>query len=38
MEQTNERNILPKNLKPISYNLQIQPNFKDDTFNGEVFF
>src|SRR3989344_34921 len=28
--------ILPKEVKPVRYNLELTPNFKDLTFNGNV--
>jgi hypothetical protein len=31
-----KRNTIPKNVKPISYDIEIKPNFNDDTFIGKV--
>ena len=28
--------VLPKNVKPLKYELELKPNFKDLTFNGKV--
>eukprot|EP01130_Rhizamoeba_saxonica_P008191 TRINITY_DN3310_c1_g1_i1.p1 TRINITY_DN3310_c1_g1~~TRINITY_DN3310_c1_g1_i1.p1 ORF type:complete len:870 (+),score=221.39 TRINITY_DN3310_c1_g1_i1:38-2611(+) len=31
-----ERELLPKNVKPITYNLEITPSFEDFTFTGQL--
>ena len=33
---TNDRDILPDNIKPVHYDLTIKPDFKDFTFKGRV--
>lgn len=33
---TNGREVLPTNVKPLHYDLTLEPNFKDFTFEGTV--
>lgn len=31
-----ERNLLPTNIKPLSYSVELQPDFKEERFYGRV--
>lgn len=33
---THGREILPQNVKPVHYDLELEPNFEDFTFDGKV--